>query len=106
MGNRERSPDEISLDFVAALLREERKLILRLDAFGEDRQFQSAGKSDHGADDCRGLRVGSDVGNEGLIDLDLVEGKRLQIGQGRISRAEIVHGDAYSQRLDAAADRD
>ena len=106
MVDREWPPDEIALHFVAILLREERELILGFDALGEHRQFQPAGETDHGADDRRGLRVGSQFRYEGLVDLDLVERKRLQIRQGGISRAEIVHRDAHSERLEPPQDRD
>src|SRR3979411_2957118 len=42
---------------------------------------------------------------ERLVDLDFVEREGLQVGQRRISGAEIVHRDAYAQRLQAAQDR-
>ena len=52
--------------------------------------------------DC-GLRT--ELGDERLVDLDLVERERLQIGQRRIAGAEIVHRDAHAERLQAPQDR-
>jgi hypothetical protein len=78
--DRERSPDEIALHFVASLIGEECELFFGFDTLGQHRQLQPAREPDHRADDRRGLRVGPDVRYEGLIDLDPVERKRLQIG--------------------------
>src|ERR1700676_1364710 len=43
---------------------------------------------------------------ERLVDLDLVERERLQIGQRRISRAKVVHCDANAKQLEASQDRE
>ena len=54
------------------------------------------------AADC-GIFV--EIGDERLIDLDLVEGERLEIGQRGVSGAEVVHGDPHAERLEPAQDR-
>src|SRR6202140_5638777 len=39
------------------------------------------------------------------MDLDLVERKRLQIGERRITGPEIIHGDTNAEVLEAAQER-
>ncbi len=46
--------------------------------------------------------VARHLGNEGAVDLDLVEREPPQIGQAGIGRAEVVHGDAHAQVSSAA----
>lgn len=40
-----------------------------------------------------------------LVDFDLVEWKRLQVGQGKIAGPEIVHRNAHAQCLETAQNR-
>ena len=46
------------------------------------------------------VRVGGDVGDEGLVDLEDVEGKALQIGQAGIAGAEVVDGEGDAHGLE------
>jgi hypothetical protein len=84
---------------IAGLVREEGQLLLRFHAFGDDGNIQTMAEPDHRADDRRRLRIASQIHHECAVDLDLVERKRLQIGQRGIAAAEIVHGDADAERL-------
>src|SRR5664279_1810912 len=68
--DRQRLADEIALHRVAALLREEAELLLGLDAFGNDRHFQTVAKADDRAHDGRRLRIASEIDDEGAVDLD------------------------------------
>jgi hypothetical protein len=52
------------------------------------------------------LHVVPQVGDEALVDLDLVERKSLQIGERGIADAEVIHGDAHAQRFQPAQNRD
>ena len=47
-----------------------------------------------------------EIGDEGLVDLDLVEGERLQIGQRGIAGSEVVHRNADTERFQPAQDGD
>src|SRR5262249_3291135 len=105
MLDRLRAADEIALHLVAGFGRQERELRLGLDALRHHRQLEAAAQTDDRADDRRRLRIVLEIGDEGLVDLDLVERKGLQIGQRRIAGAEIVHGDANVEVLEAAQDR-
>jgi hypothetical protein len=69
-------PADQILDFVAAFLPQKRGCSL-LDAFRRDRQGQAAPEADHRANDGGRLRL-VETGDECLIDLDLVERKRLR----------------------------
>ena len=96
-GDRLWPADQEPLDLVALFGGEELALFFRLDAFRHHRQIEPAAERDHRADDGGGLLAMAEIGDEALIDLDLVERERLQIRQRRITGAEIVHGDAHAE---------
>src|SRR5579885_2918712 len=75
--DRQRPADEIALDLAALLAGEEFELLLGLDAFRHHWQIEPAAERDDGANDGDRLLAVREVGDEGLVDLDLVEGKRL-----------------------------
>ena len=100
--DRGRTSEQISLHLVAPFVLQELQFGVGLDAFREYRQAESATKPQYRPDDRRGLTVGIDRLDEGTVDLDPVERKRPQVGQGRIAGAEIVHGDVDAERLDLA----
>src|SRR5579872_871049 len=95
--DRQRLADEIALHGVAALFGQETKLFLGFHAFGHDRHFQAMTEADDGANDRRRLRIAAEIHDEGAVDLDLVEGERLQITQRRVTAAEIVHRDTHAK---------
>ena len=99
LGDRRGAADEIALYAVAASIGEERQLLMCFDAFGDDRDVEAVAEADHGLDDGGRLRIARQMHHESTVDLDLVEGKSLQIGQRRIARAEIVHRDAHAERF-------
>ena len=71
--NRGWSADQITLDLVAGLLREEVELALGFHALGNDRKMEPPSQPDHGTDDGGRLWIGLDVRDELSVDLDLVE---------------------------------
>src|ERR1035437_7058221 len=105
MTDRHWPADQIPLNF-ASLFRQEGELFFGLDAFGNNRQREGTTQSQNGVDDRGGLEIIPDFGDEGLVDLDLVERKGLQVGERRISGSEVVHGDAYAEVLYLAQDGD
>src|SRR4029079_3563252 len=78
---RQREAARVALKLVAGFAGEGRELPRALCALGQHRELKTARKPDHRADDGGGLAVLPEIGDEGLIDLDLVEWERLQIGQ-------------------------
>jgi len=46
--------------------------------------------------------VGRHVANEGAVDLERVDGEALEVGQARVTGAEIVHRDTHPIALEAA----
>src|ERR1700736_2947823 len=85
--NRRRFADKIALHRIAALLREETKLLLGFHALRDDRHFEAVAKADHRANDRRRLRIASEIDDESAVDLDFVERKRLKIAQRGIPAA-------------------
>lgn len=72
---RSRRTDVIALDFVAFLAFEQRQLGGRLDALDGDAHAERIAEQDDRVHDRMRFLVVDDVVDEGLIDLDLVEGK-------------------------------
>src|SRR5271165_1764992 len=95
---RQRPADQISLHLRATGATHDLQLLGCLDPFGCG--FYSEGGAE--ARDCPDDRasLAADRGNEGTVDLDLVEGEAAQIAQRRIPGAEIVHGDADAERAE------
>src|SRR5665647_3910533 len=99
LADRQGFAEEIALHHVAAFVGEEAELLLGFHALGDDRHLQAMAEPDDGPDDRGRLRVAAEIDDEGAVDLDLVERESLQIGERRIAAAEIVHGNAYAERL-------
>ena len=73
--NRLGPANEITLNLIAVFIRKEPKLLFRFDAFRHHRKIEPATKSNDCANDRRRLLAMIEIGNESLIDLDLVEWK-------------------------------
>ena len=58
---------------------------------------EAVAEADDGLDDRPRLGAAVHVGNEGAIDLDLVEREAAQVAERAIAGAEIVHGDAHAE---------
>ncbi len=58
------------------------------------------GELDDRADDVARLRVDLDLVDEGLVDLQCIEGKLLQRVEGRIAHPEIIDGGRHPQGFD------
>src|SRR6202453_3134880 len=94
-----RPADQPTLSFVAGFGIEKAEFALRFDALGQNRQSEPPPEPENGANDGRRVAIGVDRPDEGFVDLDLVERERAQIRQRGITGAEIVHRDAYAERL-------
>src|SRR5262249_705983 len=75
----------VALSIAASQLFEALQLGSIFDAFGHQIETQRARQSDDGADDLGGLVAGRQTGYEGAVDLDRIEGKPLQIVEGRVA---------------------
>src|SRR5439155_5353316 len=93
-----RLAEQEALAFVAAFGPEAAQLGFGLDALGGDDDAEAFAEADDGTDDRLRLAVGAEIADEGLIDLDLVEGEAAQIAEAGITGAEIVHRDAHAER--------
>src|SRR6185295_10480822 len=77
--DRLRLTQKISLSLTAELGCEELQFRTRLYAFRHHRKVEAASEAEDSADDRRRLLVVVDGIDEGLVDLELVEGKGAQI---------------------------
>src|SRR5437763_8267686 len=82
------SAEIVALKFIAGALLEELRLLLRLDAFGADRQTQRAPHRNDRVCDPDVLGAAGNVANERAVNLDGVDGKFLEIGKGRVTGAK------------------
>ena len=71
-------------------------MLVSLDPFRRCRHAKALTQRGDGTNDCYPARVISRAPHEGLVDLDLVEGKAAQIGQRRVAGAEVVHRNTHS----------
>src|SRR5690606_5032523 len=62
---------------------------------------EAARHGDHGNGNQRVFRLGGDVLHEGTVDLQRVEGEAAQVAEAGVARAEIVHGQRDTERLQA-----
>jgi hypothetical protein len=80
--SRNRPAEQIALHFGATRLAQPFELLFRLDAFGQRGNAEVRSKIDDRLDNCQAIPALAKLGNEGPVDLDLVEGKRAQIAKG------------------------
>src|SRR5262245_20332606 len=99
-GRRDR--EAVALDLVAAVRGEQLELLLRLHALGDDLELQAVREPDDRERDHRVFRVGGDVAHEGVVDLERVDRKALEVGKARVARAEVVDGDLHPRVLQPA----
>ena len=73
------------------------QLIELLDAFSHRGHAEVGPERNHGLGDGTRFLAALDVGDKGLVYLDLVERERTQARERAVAGAKTVHGDAYSQ---------
>jgi hypothetical protein len=88
--------EEKTLAEAASHLAQETILIAGLDAFGYDIHAQHTGEFDDGADDLARLFSLGHAPDEGAVDFEHIEGEGVEVAEGTIAGAEVVHeeGDA------------
>ena len=94
LGDVERRRAEEALVERAAFLGEQGQLLLCLDPFGDDVEAERTGHVDDASHNDPVPGRAGDVLAQPLVDLEIVERQRLQIGKARIAGAEIVDGRA------------
>src|SRR4029079_16422694 len=92
----------VTLHLVARAFAQERLLLGRLDAFGDDRQAQGLTHRDDRLGNRAIFRVARDLADEGAVDLQRVDREALQMRERRVARAEIVDREPDTERLDRA----
>jgi len=92
-----RPAEQVALAVGAASRPQHHELVLQFDAFRRDVDAEAVAEPCHRRDDRGAIRTRRHFGDERLIDLDAVEGEPTQIGQRRVSRAEVVKRDADAE---------
>ena len=91
--------EQVALHFSAAGRLQRLQLFEGFDAFRRRRHVACRRDIDDRINDRPGVAGFCDVLDEATVDLDLVEGKSLQVAQRGVSGAEIVQRDSKSQLL-------
>src|SRR5262245_34212100 len=99
---RRRHREAVALDLVAAVCGEQLELLLRLDSLGHDLELEAVSQADYREGDHRVLRIGRDVADERVVDLERVDRKALQVSEARVAGAEVVDGDLHARVLEPA----
>src|SRR6476619_3503623 len=93
-GRSRRWPAEaIALALAAARQPKHVRLLLGLDALGDQAERQAVAHADDCTDDRHGLHIERQAADEGLVDLDLVDWEAADIAERGIARTEIVERD-------------
>ena len=92
--------EEISLPFAAALFLQEFELRRGFDPFGENLEPQAMGHGDDRFDDGPVVSLPGEVGDEGAVNFQYIEGKALEIAQGRVAGAEVIDGELDPEGLE------
>src|SRR5690606_17316050 len=95
---------ELYLAFLAAETEELTPMVLILDAFGQDHEDEDAAHVQDGSADSLATGVPVQGRHEGTVDLQPVNGQELEVAQGGVPHAEVVHGDGDTHFLQAAED--
>ncbi len=86
------STDQIALREIAVERRKSTPDLGALDSLGDDVEAEVPGEIDRRADDRRVVRIVDHVGDEGAVDLELVDGQALEVRERRVAGAEVVDG--------------
>src|SRR5262249_27458757 len=95
--------EKVTLDQIAARGGEERELLGRLDALGDDLEAEVMAERDDRAGDQRALAIDVDLVDERAVDLERVDLEAAEVGERRVAGAEVVDRDAHAlgaQRAD------
>jgi hypothetical protein len=76
-----------------------------LDAFGDDGQADSFGEGDDAGDEEMSRCLLVHAGDEGTVDLDLVDREVSECGQRAEPGAEVVQGESYPELAEVVTDR-
>ncbi len=84
------SAEIVSLRLVTFVSLKKRQLFLRFHALGNHPKLKASAHADYCLDNDCFVGLGGDLTDEGLIDLEGINGKLSKIAQARVARAEVV----------------
>lgn len=85
---------------MTAKTRQEVALAYGLNSFGNHLEFHGPSQRNYGFRNGSACGVHQHVPDERVIDLQLIHGQSLQVGQRRITRAEVVQGESQAMRFE------
>ena len=80
------------------------ELLLRFDALSNHPQLEALSHVNDGSYDWRVIETASEPLNEGLINLQDINGKLLKIAEAGITGTEVIHRQVYSYLLERMKD--
>lgn len=87
---------EIALRLIALQQAQQISLLLGFHSLGDNLEVKVVGKGDYRVDDPQISRIGGHFCDEGAIDLQFIDGQRYEIGERRVTGAEVVNGNRYA----------
>ena len=97
----QRASQEVALRDIAAKIAQEGEDALALDALGDDLEPEVVAEHDGRTNNCLVAGVRLDVTDEGVVDLEDVDRKPLQIAERGVAAAEVVDREPHAQRAQA-----
>jgi hypothetical protein len=95
-----------SLNFIATTRFQELKLLHGLHPLGNDIEVHVPGHRNHRHRDRRVIAVADNIAHEGLIDLDPLDWKSLELTQAGVAGTKIVDAQFHPQVLELGEDAD
>lgn len=92
--------EEIALAEVAFEGLEHHGLFGGFDAFGDDLDVEVASELGDGVDESGEVASAVDVGDEGAVDFEDVDGEFVEAGEGGVTGAEVVHVEFDAKGFD------
>src|SRR5258706_9047059 len=87
--------EQVALHLVAAPLGQVGQLVGGFDALGDHLETEAVAEGDHGRDD--GVGAAGELGDEGPVDLETVNGETVQIAEPAVAGAEVVDGTRHPE---------
>ena len=101
----ERVGEVVSLPVTAPQPAQQGGLLRVLDPLGDDAQAERRREAEDRPHDAQVATLGLKTGHEAAVDLEAVDGERLEMAERGVAGAEIVEADAKSQRGEATQHR-
>src|SRR5690606_13837799 len=100
LARRQRPGEQVTLHLVAAVAAQQLELTARFDPLGDHLEAQALGERDDRLGDRGVVRIGGDVLDERLVDLERLDREALEVQRRRVAGAEVVDREADAETVE------